>query len=226
MWRLTTAYRSGKMKYWLFMFVSFLLIPLPLTEAQQTNVEEVIQRLKEVRERTEDFSADLYQEKKISLLREKVVSRGRVRYKKPDHFFMEFFPPESTQMVFDGKTLLLYFEEEKIAERYHIQANPMVEKYLLFSKDPFQDKLARWEIIEDRDSFLVMEILPKEKGTMFLKTRLWISKKDWRVVGMEMVERNGDTTLLRYSNLKINTGLAEADFQIHLPKDVKVTEVK
>jgi outer membrane lipoprotein carrier protein len=182
MWRLTTAYRSGKMKYWLFMFVSFLLIPLPLTEAQQTNVEEVIQRLKEVRERTEDFSADLYQEKKISLLREKVVSRGRVRYKKPDHFFMEFFPPESTQMVFDGKTLLLYFEEEKIAERYHIQANPMVEKYLLFSKDPFQDKLARWEIIEDRDSFLVMEILPKEKGTMFLKTRLWISKKDWRVL--------------------------------------------
>jgi outer membrane lipoprotein-sorting protein len=61
---------------------------------------------------------------------------------------------------------------------------------------------------------------------MFLKTRLWISRKDWRVVGMEWVERNGDTTLLRYSNIRVNTGLTESDFQIRLPKDVKITEVK
>jgi outer membrane lipoprotein-sorting protein len=208
------------------MLISFLMIPLSLTEAQQTNVDEVVQRLREVREKTEDFSADLHQEKRIFLLKEKVVSKGRVQYKKPDHFFIEFFHPESIQMVFDGKTLLLYFKEEKIAERYHVQANPMVEKYLLFSQDPFQEKLAQWKIIEDRDSFLVIEILPKGKETMFLKTRLWISRKDWRVIGMEMVERNGDTTLLRYSNLRINTGLTEADFQIRLPKDVKITEVK
>ena len=46
------------------------------------------------------------------------------------------------------------------------------------------------------------------------------------VVGMEMVERNGDTTLLRYSNIRVNTGLIDSDFQIRLPKDVKITEVK
>jgi outer membrane lipoprotein-sorting protein len=129
-------------------------------------------------------------------------------------------------MVFDGKTLLLYFKEEKMAERYRIQANPIVEKYLLFSRDPFQEKLASWKITEDRGSFLVMEVLPKEKGALFIKTRLWISKKDWMVSGMEMVERNGDTTLLRYLNIRMNTGLTDSDFQIHLPKDVKITEVK
>jgi outer membrane lipoprotein-sorting protein len=46
------------------------------------------------------------------------------------------------------------------------------------------------------------------------------------VSGMEMVERNGDTTLLRYLNIRMNTGLTDSDFQIHLPKDVKITEVK
>jgi len=203
-----------------------LLMPLSVAGAQLGGADEVVQRVKESREKTEDFSADLLQEKKIFLLKEKVVSRGKIRYKKPDLFLIEFFHPESTQMVFDGKTLLLYFKEEKMGERYQVQANPIVEKYLLFSKDPFQEKLASWKIVEEQASAVVIEILPKGKGALFVKTRIWVSKKDWMVVGMEMVERNGDTTLLRYSNIKRNTGLKDSDFQIELPKDVKLTEIK
>ena len=214
------------MKTKVLIFILLVLIPLPVAGAQQIGVDEVVQRLKETREKTEDFSADLLQEKKIFLLKDKVISKGRIRYKKPDLFFIEFFHPESTQMVFDGKTLLLYFKEEKMAERYQVHGNPIVEKYLLFSKDPFQEKLASWKIVEDRESALVIEILPKVKDVLFVKTRIWASKKDWMVVGMEMVERNGDTTFLRYSNMKVNTGLKDLDFQIQLPKDVKITEVK
>jgi outer membrane lipoprotein-sorting protein len=129
-------------------------------------------------------------------------------------------------MVFDGKTILLYYKEEKLAERYSLRSNPMAERYLLFSKDPFQEKLAEWRILEDRESFLVMEIIPKVKDPLFVKTRLRVSKKDWMVIGMEMIEKNGDTTSIRYSNMKVNTGLTDSDFEIHLPKDVKITEVK
>ncbi len=189
-------------------------------------MDEVVQRLRESREKTKDFAADLLQEKKISLLKEKVISRGRIRFKKPDKIFIEFFHPEASQMVFDGKTFLLYFKEEKMAERYHIHGNPVTEKYLLFSKDPFQEKLAQWKIVEDRETFLVMEILPKVKEALFVKTKIWISKKDWMIVAMEMVEKNEDTTLLRYSNIKVNTGLIDSDFRIDLPKDVKITEIK
>ena len=188
--------------------------------------DEVVKRLKEVQEKTKDFSADLHQEKKLSLMKEKIVSRGRIRFKKPDKVSIEFFHPESSQMVFDGKTVLLYYKEEKLAERYSLRSNPMAERYLLFSKDPFQEKLAEWRILEDRESFLVMEIIPKVKDPLFVKTRLRVSKKDWMVIGMEMIEKNGDTTSIRYSNMKVNTGLTDSDFEIHLPKDVKITEVK
>jgi len=214
------------MKFIFLFFIFSLLLPLPLSEAQTLKVDEVVQRLRENREKIKDFSADLLQEKKISLLKEKVVSKGRIRFRKPDHFFIEFFSPESSQMAFDGKTLLLYFKKEKIAERYRVQGNLVAEKYFLFSKDPFQEKLAAWKIVEDQESFLVMEILPKEKEVLFVKTRLWISKKDWMVIAMEMVERNGDTTFLRYSNMRMNTGLKDSDFQLSFPKDVKITEVK
>lgn len=214
------------MKFILLILTFLLLIPSPVIRAQQIGADQVIQHLKESREKTKDFSADLLQEKKVSLLRDKVISKGKIRFKYPDKVSIEFFHPESSQMVFDGKTLLLYFKEEKVAERYQVHSNPVVEKYLLFSKDPFQEKLAQWRIVEDRDSLLVLEILPKVKEAIFVKTRLWISKKDWMIIGMEMVERNGDTTLLRYSNLKVNSGLTDSDFEIHLPKDVKITDIK
>ena len=214
------------MKFSLLILISLLLVALSAKGAVPMSEEEVVNRLREVQEKTKDFSADLYQEKKLSLLKEKIISRGRIRFKKPNRVYIEFFHPESSQMVFDGKTALLYFKEEKLAERYSIRSNPIAERYLLFSKDPFQEKLARWKILEDRESFLVMEILPKVKAPLFVKTRLWISKKDGMIVGMEMVEKNGDTTLLRYSNIRVNTGLIDSDFEIHLPKDVKITDVQ
>jgi len=214
------------MKFWLFILVVLLLNPLPVKSAMPVGAEEVVKHLREIQEKTKDYSADLYQEKKLSLLKEKIVSRGRIRFKKPDKVSIEFFHPESSQMVFDGKTAILYYKEEKLAERYALRSNPIAERYLLFSKDPFQEKLAAWKILEDRESFLVMEIIPKVKGPLFVKTRLRISKKDWMVLGMEMIEKNGDTTSIRYSNVKVNTGLTDSDFEIYLPKDVKITEVK
>ncbi len=208
------------------LFATFiLLLPLPAISSQPVGTDEVIQRLREVREKTSDFSADLLQEKKVSMLKEKIVSSGRIRYKYPDKVSIEFFHPTS-QMVFDGKTLLLYYREESAAERYRAQSSPMVEKYLLFSRDPFQQQLADWKIVADQESSLVMEVLPKGEDFPFAKARFWISKKDWMVTGMEMVEKNGDTTLLRYSNIKVNTGLADSDFELRLPEDVRVTDVK
>jgi len=214
------------MKFILLILISLILMPLPIKGATPMGADEVVKRLKEVQEKTKDFSADLHQEKKLSLMKEKIVSRGRIRFKKPDKVSIEFFHPESSQMVFDGKTVLLYYKEEKLAERYSLRSNPMAERYLLFSKDPFQEKLAEWRILEDRGSFLVMEIIPKVKDPLFVKTRLRVSKKDWMVIGMEMIEKNGDTTSIRYSNMKVNIGLTDSDFEIHLPKDVKITEVK
>ena len=214
------------MKIWLLILVSLLWIPLTAKGAAPISADEVVKRLREIQEKTKDFSADIHQEKKLSLLKEKIISRGKIRFKKPDKVSIEFFHPESSQMVFDGKTALLYYKEEKFAERYSLRSNPIAERYLLFSKDPFQEKLAEWKILEDRESFLVMEIIPKVKDPLFVKTRLRVSKKDWMLIGMDMVEKNGDTTSIRYSNMKVNTGLTESDFEIHLPKDVKITDVK
>ena len=210
----------------ILLIVVFLLLSVQGIWAQPMRTDEVIQRLREVRERTKDFTAELIQEKTLTSLRQKLVSKGKIRYKYPDKVYVEIFSPESTQMGFDGKTLLLYYKEDGIAERYSAQSYPMIEKYLLFSQDPFQERLAQWKIVEDQESSLVIEIVPKGDDFPFDRARLRVSKGDWVITAMEWVERSGDTTLLRYSNIQLNTGLTDSAFEIYLPKNTKVMDVK
>jgi outer membrane lipoprotein carrier protein len=214
------------MRLKILLIMVLFLLSVQRIWAQPMGTDEVIQRLREVRERTKDFTADLIQEKTLAVLKQKLVSKGRIRYKYPDKVYVEIFSPESTQMGFDGKTLLLYYKEDRVAERYSAQSYPMIEKYLLFLQDPFQERLAQWKIAEDQESFLVIEIVPKGEEFPFDRARLRVSKKDWVITAMEWVERNGDTTLLRYSNIQLNTGLTDSAFELRLPKDTKVTDVK
>jgi outer membrane lipoprotein carrier protein len=205
--------------------ILFFILILPL-DALSIQERVVIQRVREAQERVKDFSADLLQEKRVSLLRDKVVTKGKVRFKKPDRLLIEFFSPEGVTMLLQGKTLLIYFKEEKTAERYSLEGHPLVERYLFFSKDPFDERLAQWKIIEDHGSYWIIEILPKEKEALLMKTKLWISKKEGMIIGMEWVERNGDTTTLRFSNIRVNSGLTDSDFHLSLPQDLKIREVR
>lgn len=204
----------------------FLFITIFPLEVGPVRANEVVQRVREAREKVRDFSADLLQEKKVSLLKDKVIAKGKIRFKKPDRLLIEFLSPEPSTMLLQGKTLLLYFKEEKTAERYLLEGNPLVERYLFFSKDPFDERVSRWRIVEDQGGHWVIEILPREKESFLLKTRLWISKKDGMITGMEIVERNGDMTTLRFSNIRVNSGLSDSDFEISLPKEVKIKEVR
>jgi outer membrane lipoprotein-sorting protein len=214
------------MRLKILLIVVLLLLPVQRIWTQPMGTDEVIERLREVRERTKDFTADLIQEKTLAALKQKLISKGKIQYKYPDKVYVEIFSPESTQMGFDGKTLLLYYKEDGIAERYSAQSYPMIERYLLFSRDPFQERLAQWKIVEDQESFLVIEIVPKGDDFPFDRARLRVSKMDWVITAMEWVERSGDTTLLRYSNIQLNTGLTDSAFELLLPKDTKVTDVK
>jgi outer membrane lipoprotein-sorting protein len=39
-----------------------------------------------------------------------------------------------------------------------------------------------------------------------------------------LVEKNGDRTTINYDNIKINSGITDASFELHLPADVEIIE--
>jgi outer membrane lipoprotein carrier protein len=46
-----------------------------------------------------DFTAEITQEKQLTLLKRTMTARGTVRFKKPDLFFMEIYPPYASRLL-------------------------------------------------------------------------------------------------------------------------------
>jgi len=80
------------MKIKILFAILSLLLPLSVVHSQPTGTDEVIQRLKEVREKTKDLSATF--SRKNNLLAEtKDVSRGRFVTNFLTSFPLSFFSP-------------------------------------------------------------------------------------------------------------------------------------
>jgi outer membrane lipoprotein carrier protein len=46
-----------------------------------------------------DFTAQITQEKQLSLMKRKMVASGEVRFKKPDTFYMELYSPYASRVL-------------------------------------------------------------------------------------------------------------------------------
>ncbi len=83
----------------------------------------VVKELKSHLEKMTDFSANIVQEKRITLFNSTIVSSGLIKWKKPDKLFVAMNPPDSSQLFLNRKGLWLYYPDEKIAEKYIMKDN-------------------------------------------------------------------------------------------------------
>jgi outer membrane lipoprotein-sorting protein len=68
-----------------------------------------------------------------------------------------------------------------------------------------------------------LQLIPKAGGT-FSKIDLWVSNEFWLPVQYQMFERNGDSTLVKFTGLEINPNLADSLFNVNIPSGTKVVD--
>jgi outer membrane lipoprotein-sorting protein len=213
--------------FFLFLLLLFsLLIP---SLAQQDNkkitnkdVAPILEQLKKAQESLHDLTADINQVKISSLSKAPVVSRGRMRFKKPDQLWVEMDPPYPTVTVLNKGVLVIYFPEEKVAQRYQIAGNPTLAKWLLFFQNPIDTLGKRIWLQEEKAGEVVLGIDPKEDLAIFRKIRIVVDTSNWLPKSVQFVEKNGDRTTISYDNIKTNTGIADDSFELHLPAGVEI----
>jgi len=211
-------------------FSFFLLLPLfslviPAW-AQKTNkdVAPILEQLKKAQESLQDFTADVNQVKVSSLSKTPVVSRGKMRFKRPDRIWVEMYPPYPTVTVLNKGVLLIYFPDEKVAQRYQVAGNPALAKWLLFFQNPLDTLGKKIWLQEEKAGEVVLGIDPAEDLAIFQKIRISIDTSNWLPRRVEMVEKGGDRTTINYDNVKVNSGIADDSFKLRLPADVEIIE--
>lgn len=187
-------------------------------------LKEMDKRQKEIK----DLQANFSQEKVLELLEEKLISQGRMKYKKPDRMSWEYFEPDPLLMIIKGQRMWLYYPDMKVAEKYNLEkSGETLGLFTGFGKSmDYLKKNYQIRLLEEKKDFCSLELIPRKEEELRYVSRivLWIDTKEYWPIKTKIFEPNGDTTLIEFKNIEINTEIPDSKFEFQVPKGVEVVE--
>lgn len=172
----------------------------------------------EASKKMKSLKSEFVQEKNLSMLSEKIVSKGKFWFKRDNLVRMEYDKPYKYLVVINKTNVYLKDDqkENKISSRSSKtfqQINRIIVDCVQGTALDNPDFTTR--VFEGKDNWMV-ELSPKEKGLkgMFKNINLFVDKKDYGVVKMDMVEQTGDNTLISFPNKELNIEIPDALFAI------------
>lgn len=162
---------------------------------------------------TSDFTAEITQEKRLSLMKRTLVMSGAVRFKKPDQFYMEINPPYASRMLLHDTSI-----EQAIGtpgEKNRIVLPPEQGLKRWFSKltSPVTSLPDGVAIQADlTNGTYTLGIAPHGKGS--IKDLTIVFQEDGTIRRLSISERNGDRAVLTFKKVRRNIGLTDKDFRL------------
>ena len=164
------------------------------------------------------IKADFTQEKNLSLLSEKITSKGKLWFKKDNLVRMEYNQPFQYLVIINNNNVFVKdgSKENKISTK----SNKLFQQINRLMVDCVQGTALsnpdfKVAVFESAQAYLI-ELSPIVKGMKdyFKNINLLLSKKDYSVNKIEMFEQSGDNTLISFTNKELNTPIADALFSI------------
>lgn len=166
----------------------------------------------------ETIKSDFTQEKNLSMLSEKIVSKGKFWFKKDNLLRMEYTKPFDYLMILNKDNV--YVKDGKNETKVSTRSNKIFQQINKITVDCVQGTVLsnpdfKTRILENKNNYLV-ELSPVSKGLKeFFKTiKVYIDRKDYAVNTIEMDENSGDDTTLHFTNRELNIAIPDALFTI------------
>jgi outer membrane lipoprotein-sorting protein len=217
--------RKGLCLILIYLLFFVLYVGTPCSAQQEKgDLASLLEHIKKAQDAMVDFTADIKQAKRSSLMKGSIVSHGEMRFKRPDQLWVEMYPPYPSITVLDKGVLLIYLPEEKQVQRYQVAGNPALAKWLLFFQAPLETLGRHIWLQEERADTAALRLDPADDLAFFKEIKISLDTTIWMPKQVELLEKNGDRTTITYDNIKINTGIADTSFQLDLPSGVEIIE--
>lgn len=181
-----------------------------------SDVNAVKVRLEKAAQETNDIAADFVQEKSLSVLEEKIASKGTFMFKKENKVRWSYTSPFSYRIIINGGRI--YINDEGREKEYDIKSNKVfreINKVMIGTVQGTLFKNAEYksDFYENTEMYLVKMVPVDIKMREFIQEiQLYFNKKDLTVSRIRMAEPGGDYTLINFLGKKINAGIADAEF--------------
>jgi outer membrane lipoprotein-sorting protein len=153
--------------------------------------------------------ADFIQEKYISVMTEKAVSKGKFYYKKPNLMRWETIEPTHHSIVLNNGKMMIK-DKDKV-KTYDANSNKMFkglnDMMLTTASGNMLNSKEYTYLLFENEKYYLAELIPVQNTTKkFVKTiEVLVDKSDYTVSQIKMYEPSDDYTRLEFSNKKMNS---------------------
>ena len=198
----------------LFLILALLIWPLALPA--QTATEQMRAFYEEAR----SFEAFFVQEVLDEEMERVQLAEGRVWLRRPDHFRWEYSAPYEQVIVGDGQKLRMYdVDLAQITVRPIDKALASTPVMLLAGGVELSEQF-EVEDLGELGRLQWVRILPEEADTDFEDVRLGFG--DDGLEAMELIDSFGQTTRIRFAEMRFNHAIDDERFRLEVPEGVDV----
>jgi outer membrane lipoprotein carrier protein len=160
-----------------------------------------------------DFTAEITQEKQIRILQKTEISSGKVRFRRPDTFYMEVYSPYASRLLLMDNILTMFLPTEGIRQKSVLSPEEGLHHWFSLIDRPVTRLPAGLELHAERhgDTVTLKIALAGKKGVKELRITLY---DDGRPKRLAIEEQNRDRTVITFHRVRKNVGLSEKDFRI------------
>ncbi len=194
--------------------VAFAQIPSGFKPVKDTTAFK--QKMEAQSKLVNTIESDFIQEKYLSVMSEKIVTKGHFLFKKVNMLRWEYTDPLK-YLIAINKDKMFIKDNGKVS-KYDINSNKMFKSINEMMVNTVQGNLLNSKDYKakyyENEKFYLLELTPLQKGAKdFLKViQLYIDKSDYSVVKVKMIEPSDDYTMIDFTNRKTNQPIGDEKF--------------
>lgn len=187
-----------------------------ITEQQK---KDVIAKINQTSASIETMAADFTQTKNLSLLNDKMVSEGKIYYKRPDKLRWEYISPYDYLFIFNGTKVYVGNKSRKdVIDTSSNKIFKEVARIMMstVTGTALSNTTDFTITVDDSGNLWKVTLVPKKKElrNMFSKVVLSFNKANYQVSEIDIFEKNNDRTNIKFRNLKVNKQVDASLFNI------------
>lgn len=197
-----------------------LLVTATLTLSAQQSEQQIKKEIGQFAASMKTLQCDFVQTKHLKMLNDKMVSRGKMYYSQSNRLRWEYVTPYTYTFILNNDKVLL--KNKKRSDVIDVRQNKVfreIARMMMNSVvgDCLNDSKSFKNSISDRGGEWIATLVPlrKEMKQLFQTIFLHFNKKQGVVTSVEMVEKNGDRTIIELKNIKKNETIANNMFDLH-----------
>lgn len=205
-------------------------VPAAKTPADATRLplKDVILQVQKRYDAAADFRAQFSQTLTNAAFNRKTISSGEVLFKKPGRMRWNYEKPEPKLYVTDGTLLWLYEPEDKQAFKQDLKGSQLPAALAFLTG---RGKLAdEFEISFSKDTSrgtardYVLDLKPRQAQAQYKSILFIIDPVTFYVRESILVDAQGNTNDLTFTNIKVNSGIPDGTFKWTPPAGVRVID--